>query len=112
MRRFLQHPPHFFPRLCGTSVTPVGARQIHPRGFKIGDAAENRFESRDALGDLVLVQQRNPQEPEAIRLSGVLSIQHAKSALGTGGTAGTQRCVRLTKALGNRGISHVVGWEV
>ena len=75
MRRFLQHPPHFLPRLRGTSITPIGARQIHPRGREIGDTAEHRLERRDALGDLVLIQQGGAQEPEAIRISGVLSIR-------------------------------------
>ena len=108
MRDLLQYPSNFITGRLRTSVTPIGARQIHPRGFKIGDTAENRFESLDALGNLVLVQQRNSQQPEAIHLSGLLSIQHAKPALGAGGTAGTQRRVRSTKALGERGVSHVV----
>jgi hypothetical protein len=112
MRRFLQHPPYLLSRLCSTSVTPVGARQIHPRECKVGEPRKQRLESRDALGDLALVQQGDAEEPKAIRISGVLSIQHAKSALGTGGTAGTQRCVRLAKAFSKRGVIHVVDWEV
>ncbi len=63
MRRFLQHPPYFLSSLRGTSITPIGARQIHPCGFKIRDTAENHLESRDALGDFVLIQQGSTQEP-------------------------------------------------
>jgi hypothetical protein len=110
MREFLEHPPHFLSRLRGASITPIRARQIHPRECKIGETRQHRLQSGDALDDLVLVQQCSAQEPKTIRISGVLSTQYTKPALGAGGTARAQCCVGLAKALGE-GISHVVGYD-
>jgi hypothetical protein len=61
IRYFLQYLAHLIARPRRLSAAAVGARQIHARVRKFRGAGQRPFERCDALGDLVLVQQRCTQ---------------------------------------------------
>ena len=99
MRHLREDAPHFFARLRGAAGTAVGTRQIHPRVGELGGACEHALEQSNALGHLVLIEERHAQEPLAVHLAGELRLERTQQPFRGRRPTGTQRRVRAAAAL-------------
>src|SRR5262249_38706739 len=88
------HAAHFLACLPRPPGAPAGAREIDARLGKVGRAGDHALERREALLDLVLVEERNPEEPEAIHLARYLGLERAQPDFRGRRIARAQRRVR------------------
>ena len=114
-----EHPPHFLACPAGAGRR-AGRRAPDPRarGQSPGTRASTRSSVARLSGILLLIEQRDAQQPQAVHLAGELRLERAQPPLGGRGTAGAQGGVRagggsprMRLGRGSRSWLHRLGQE-
>src|SRR5215831_18494949 len=101
----LQYPAHLLARLFGAAITPVRPCEIHARPDKLRSGSEHTLERLDACRDLLLVQERDTEEPQTVHLTRILGLERPQGCFRGGGTPGAQQRMRAAQAVGEFGVS-------
>jgi hypothetical protein len=77
MGEFLEHSPNLFASLLCPAGAAVGPREVHSSIREVWVGDQYRLERENAAIELVLIEQRRPEQPPAMRVSRKLSFERA-----------------------------------